>query len=1237
MTLGLKRIILIDSFIAGKRMPLMVDGHATINGQNGSGKSSLLKLLQIFYGAESRHVENKAGGKDSFVDWYLRRDTSLIIFEYERTDGKCCLVLYRHPTSGTPKPAYRFMKGEFTPERFSVTNNKGELEFLRGKELRHHWQACGVPYSKQIEIVTDYRAIIQNDVSLLRRSSASADNKRFARDYCLGDGVGTMQHIEKVCTAIQNQHGNLRRMKDMLADIMIREGVIIPEPPNHPENIGLSERVSWLTRFEKHLPSIHQTLRQHGELLVLESQVASLHMALTAAKGNLSSQADILDENLTNKYSEIKSEREGWDNAYKKLRELLVEFESEVKQAEKDLNNLYQQRDNYDAENILNKKNEYADLERLIGLKEQVSKRVDMLHENVSTQRKPFEQRENALKERHEQANQVLREQKESVNDKLGRLTQRYREIEAEQSRRKEQALEEKRNNAEPEKQQIIKQLASAEERAKHSIKTPEEEAKLESFNATLARLRNEARIKSDQADQADHEVTAAKQLHEQAVKEFSIQKKHLAALDREVERVQKLLYPEDGSWLAQLRKEDTDWVHGIGRVVNPDLFERKDLKPEFSGFKDSLFGWDLDLSIIPPTEAANSDDELRLQFEEAQEQVHLAQQQLEQLDKTAKAKEKKHKEASQHYQQLASELQLLEQKVRGNERLQASESQRIAEAVAERKNEARKEVTALTQELQAYQTRLDEEIEVIKKHFDTIWKENQSAEATEKSELEAQKEDIDSRIKNELIQHDNAIKSLWSDFEKLCSEQGIDIETITSAERELTTAKQTVIRVQGYHTVIMEYDTWLENRWSQREKFQKRLEDNQQGEREIISKINRERSQHEKQLTALEKQQTAIEAELKKTRNLLNEVIYKLDQIGPIPANLKIEPVEGTPAYLISEAAEKLEVLKKLKHKVAQQIKQAEAAINSGSDEQIADIWQRMIQELEISLGKELTDDPHYWRHLPPLLERFVHEFVPTIQETLIQTIVGVGQQLADYFHGLKSADRSIHSYSSKISESIVKSLDVEALSEVNIRLESNIKSLEYWHRLEQFISEWTDWQETSYGELPSTDLIEAMGKALIILSKVKSARDLRALFSLSLELRENGRLAIIKNDEDLANASSRGLSYLALCGIFIGITHYLCHNRTTYIHWPVDELEVIDGSNINRLFGMLDRAKITMVAGFPSKDANLLRLFKHHHVIKYGEGIKMMNPEKSNLLSQIEKQKARNNIMTSGESDNA
>lgn len=1223
--LGLKRILLIDSFIAGKRLPLMVDGHATVNGRNGSGKSSLLKLLRIFYGEEPRQVENRAGGKDSFVDWYLPRDTSLIIFEYERIDGLCCLTLYRHPTAGLAKPAYRFLKGGFSAERFSVAGTDGDFKFLRGKELRPHWQELAFPFSRQIEIVTDYRAVIQNDAALLRRSTTAAESKRLAREYCLGDGIGTMQHIEKVCTAIQNQHGNLERMKDMLADIMSREGVVIPDPPQHPENIRLSIRVRWLSEFDNELPKIRKTLHDHQEYLATERRLGAIRIALEAARGDLGARAKLLEQNREAKQAEIKKESETWQQHHFTLQETLSRFEAKANSTGSELENLHRQREEFDAQDVIAKQSEFQDVERLRGLRDQAGSRLEMLHSTQSEERRPFETKEKELHARHTRAIAELRDQKDELNASLECLAGTYREREGELSQQRENALEEKRNTQTPERERLVSELATARERAQLGIRTDAETALLEGISANLAKLRSQAKTTATECSGAADLESGAQRELEEGLKAIRKHKGHIADLEQDLDKARRLLYPEDGSWLAELRKQDPDWVRGIGRVVNPELFARKDLKADFAGPGDSVYGWDLDLSVIVAAPAADSDDELRARLTGAEEVLHIATRELETLDKYAEKKRRGLKEAAERHAHAKTGLQLLEQKVASQEALEQSEIQRVSDAVAERRIEAKCDADSLRTELAEFDARASSEIARIKEDFTRAHQGNMAAEAIERSELGARRADIDKKIADEEQTHKQANDQLWRDFDALCSRKGIDLATLSAAEEEFSAARKQVSRVEGYRSLIRDYEAWQQSQWSRREELQRHLSEQQEGIRDTEAKISSGRAQHRQRLAELERAKGRIEADWHSTRGTLSEVRQKLDEIGQIPATEQAVTDEGTPTHLVGEAESALALWKKRRREVSQGILKAENVIAGSGDEQIAETWRKSIAELETEIGHSLGDDPNYWRHIPPKLEGFVDDVLPAIRETLIQTIVGVGQQLADYFHGLKNADGSIHSYSAKISQAIVQSLDVEALSDVNIRLHSKIKDLDFWVRLESFVVEWNQWRHSDYSDLPSQELIEAMGAAIVILDKVRTGNDLRALFDLSLELRENGRLAVVKNDNDLANASSRGLSYLALCGIFIGITHYLCNNRKTHIHWPVDELEVIDGSNINRLFGMLDRAQITMVAGFPSKDANLLRLFKRHHVIDLKQGIRVMNPTDTDLLSQVRQRIAK------------
>ena len=134
---GLRRIIQIDGFVPGVRTVINVDGHSIITGTNGAGKTSTLKLIPFFYGIEPGRIASTVAGRGSFLDFYLPRKTSLLIFEYAREGGLCCVVVSQH-SSGI-KHIYRFLASGFCEEHFSKRTLAGDAVYRTCNELAEHW------------------------------------------------------------------------------------------------------------------------------------------------------------------------------------------------------------------------------------------------------------------------------------------------------------------------------------------------------------------------------------------------------------------------------------------------------------------------------------------------------------------------------------------------------------------------------------------------------------------------------------------------------------------------------------------------------------------------------------------------------------------------------------------------------------------------------------------------------------------------------------------------------------------------------------------------------------------------------------------------------------------------------------------------------------------------------------------------------------------------------------------
>ena len=109
-----------------------------------------------------------------------------------------------------------------------------------------------------------------------------------------------------------------------------------------------------------------------------------------------------------------------------------------------------------------------------------------------------------------------------------------------------------------------------------------------------------------------------------------------------------------------------------------------------------------------------------------------------------------------------------------------------------------------------------------------------------------------------------------------------------------------------------------------------------------------------------------------------------------------------------------------------------------------------------------------------------------------------------------------------------------------------------------------------------------------------------------------ENGNSRTISTDTDFNNSSSNGLSYLAICIVFMGITRYLCPDKRVQLVWPIDELAALSPNNIASLFAMMNEQNIVMFSAFPSEDPSLLKHFESKNLLAL-TGIRKINLKKA------------------------
>lgn len=473
---GLTRIIQIDGFIQGKRTVIELDDHSIVNGTNGAGKTSTLKLLAVFYGADPNTLDKHAAGRAPFTHWYLPRDTSLMIFEYEREDGKHCVVLYR---KNQDKYVYRFLKASYQESFFSQENN-GELTYLKGDELKTHWTGLDLECSSQIETIVDYKAIIQNDKQQINRLNERRSKlRKLANEYCLGSSNTHMRHIERVCTAIMSRSGNMERMKEMLAHIMHSDGVRFPESKNHNANAKLAGEVRALMAFDKRLPTLREISSMHQERLQLETSLKQNAGKLNQAKVINTENQKAFKEEIDG-IAQTKRETEtAFEDKYRALKKASNDEETEVQKYDARITDIDQRREQYDNEDIDQKCHEFEQLDTYIEHQESARERLNGLTAEVKLEQTQYHEKLHKESVRHNKSRSKLEQERADQKQKLSDITEAHNEKRELINKQENQAIYTLLEESQKQQIEITNAITEANTMAKQSGESEDEKLRL--------------------------------------------------------------------------------------------------------------------------------------------------------------------------------------------------------------------------------------------------------------------------------------------------------------------------------------------------------------------------------------------------------------------------------------------------------------------------------------------------------------------------------------------------------------------------------------------------------------------------------------------------------------------------------------------------------------------------------------------------------------------------------------
>lgn len=1216
---GLQKIILHNSYFTGKTVAIPCDGHTNNSGGNGAGKSSALNLIPIFYGEEPEKVNDKAAGKSSFIDFYLPASNSLIAFEYSREDGPRCAILYRHPSG---KVAYRFINSEFQDAFFDAELKERLLKGLTIPEAINEIKTKGIGVSRQITNISEYRAIIQQNQKSIKKASTINKNIRAeAKEYCLGGASSQMMHMDRLTFSILKRNSMFKRLKNMIVDTMFGD-INIEEKPNHDRNRYLIDEIRSVRKFSQNELDIRECIRLSNERL-------SVQLDMNKYARNLKSLTDIKSEEIEHKKQEEKrllgkfeSEETKYNNESIDLQNNLQTGEVKRIKISARIDDIYAQKEEWDTKNNIQVKiTQHGNLDTFSNQMHAAEEHYNSLLQKVENIELEKKVRENDI-ERNYQEEQKRVSSQLSTFEKL-KLTEQINLQEEIQG-----VNQRKQNELDVAKEVQFNELGNYQrliERHQSTIdnisETAEEKAKLEFSQNSLDQVQNKINdLNSDIEKKTKIKSEIQKRLTE-SLASLSAKKNQLERHYSICDSLKNRLYPEDNSLLSELRKYDPNWGQTIGKIVSNELLNSKALSPSFSKEHiDTVYGWSLDLSKIPLPDCAESEDILKAKLEKEEERKEVCTSEISSIETISGKINKEISEASEEINHLNYKLSQLKDNLSTHALQRESLKNEIRDAILERKNIARKELDSVKKKIKLLEESYRLQISSINDRHSQLIQEANGRFAFLASDIEMKIESAKGLLGELDESRATKLRQLDEIYSNKYREQGVDDSQINETKNEHRRLKEKVLLIRGYIDEINAYSSWERQEWNalkslenEEKELSKTCDDFNQKLKVLKENFKEKKDNHTKAIAI-------IQREIGDIKSLIEESVNLLKKVGTTSDGESFD--ESDIIFVQSKINSLMDTESILKSKILTSIHIAKRIITTAPESQIFKAWMQL-EEIRARHSKYQVHEQAFLLQQPADLQTILDDSLPQIKKALIETVINIGGGINNYYLTLKQLTSQIKKVSSELEKKINTEQKIENLTDIRILLTSRIEEEECWSSLIRFNNEWDTWNLNREQDLPPESLINALKDALDTLSIARITNDIGSLVDLNLSMTENNRPVTIRSDSDFDKVSSNGLSYLAICVVFLGMSRYLCPDLSVKLTWPVDELAALSLKNVAKLFEMLDSANISMFSAFPSEDTNLLKFFKNKNLIDRTKGvraIKVNEPlDKDALKNQI------------------
>ncbi|GGI71228.1 ATP-binding protein [Shewanella gelidii] len=1217
---SLIRIVLIDTHLPGV-VELALNGHTNICGTNASGKTTLQRLVPVFYGEYPSRVVPST--RDSFERWYLPHESSYIIYEYTKADG----LLYQAvlASAGDGKGVnYRFIAKGFELSDYIKSQQGDQISCLTMAELGRFMKRGGVAHTNLLN-TREFRAIIQNDRALQGTGGNRSELRQYARQFSLCDAEHSLRHIEKLAKAVHSKEGKMETVKSMIAAILEEDGVNPPSSRINPQRVEAWIRESQLIQgFEEIRPEFEKLEQEFNQLQSAELRLASLAQGYREDESTEVARQELSQSESKQHNLALKQLDEGWKEQRDYLNGELSAARSDVSAIEDELDTIEGQHYAFlDADieqaklNLEQLPNWRSDLENLNERhKLQTEQHQDVEAAYNARRSKIAEQLHRELEKLHqeqESLHEAKDKQKALAQEDMAKLEQQWREqAEAQKQQYREQDYE-------------LKLSAQTHQLQIDNLTyTSEEKLALEVFDERITLAEEEQQACDDKVERFTREERKLKAQRDQANENLRLASLRVTERQTQVEELQQILFPQSHTLLEFLRKEIPEWEQSLGKVIHPDLLYRSDLHPHLAqsltqAQQTSLYSVLLDLKAIELPEYARSEQDLRQSLATAETNLHHAQtlqseaeSQLIALNTALDQMNRELTVARTAYKNSREDSRRLFEEKR-------AEKEKVNQALSDRKQAARQSLVQIE----------SQQKQILTQH--QAWLEEQKEQALEaRMEKNAHWQEVVGAIESQLAQLKSNIEQRRSNAkteQKACEtwyknelkSRGVDEDKIIALKGEIRQLETQISQTEQRRSDVLRYDDWYQHTWMQRKpKLQEKLSELKLAVGDLEQQLQAATHQmkaERKRLESARKQSDAAQVESSENLTKLRSVMRKLAELK---LSASTEQAQGHLGERLRQGEELLLKRDYLMGSVKQYVEHFDSVIASKSGSSLAETWERAREESSYLTDKgiPLLD----YRKLVPQLEKLLNVMVPQSMTALREQGRIFGVDLTAFYDVLADIDRRIASQSARITHEVGEELFLDGVSESAVKIRSRISELEFWPELEQFVNAFERWKADGFTGLPDESYTTSMRRALDIIGRAALSGGVAKLLEIELRLKEGESDLVIRTDRQLNESSSHGMAYLILCKFLLAFTRLLRGRADVTIHWPIDELGTLHHGNVKKIFDACENNNISVLGAFPNPESDVLNLFSNRYIInKQTRKLQVVKPKVNPIAAKL------------------